>query len=162
MYWTKTEIHTLHMPRPRRNRAFCLTWNDGDTTRAYKLNILNTVACDYIIYQEEIGENGNHHFQGYVYFPNGKTLERVRAIFPGCNIEVARRSPKINKEYCSKLDTRAPGGAAAERGVLPDQGHRADLEEFVREIEAGKSDFEMMHLNASLWCRYRIALIAHR
>ncbi len=148
---------------PRRSRAFIITWYLGALTWAHIFNVLDTVECEYMIYQEEIcPETGRRHIQGYVYFANGKTLERVRAIFLGANILVAHRSALINKQYCTKLESRRPGGRSRERGIMPDQGARTDIHDARVDIEAGMNDFDMFVKHGLLWARYSRVLIAHR
>ncbi len=148
---------------PRRSRAFTITWWQGDHTWVFIYHTLDNVVCDYIIYQTELSpETGNQHIQGYIYFANGKTLERVRALFPGASIEVAIRSAKINKEYCSKIASRKPGGIAKERGTMPDQGARTDIVDARLDIEAGMNDFDMFVKHNLIWARYSQVLIRHR
>ncbi len=148
---------------PRRTRAFRITWHLGAHTWDYIHNILDTVECEYIVYQEEIcPDTQRRHIQCYVHFANGKTLERVRAIFIGADVRLAHKSAAINKAYCTKLESRRPGGRTRERGVIPEQGARHDIDDARVDIEAGMNDFDMFVKYGILWARYRNALIAHR
>ncbi len=148
---------------PRRYRGFRITWYLGDLTWEHIFNVLDTVECEYIVYQEEnCPTTGRRHVQGYVHFPNGKTKKVVEKIFLGANILTADRSAKENRDYCTKLDTRAEGGRTRERGVLPTQGARHDIHEARIDIEAGMNDFDMFVKYGILWARYRHAFIAHR
>ncbi|GAC77749.1 replication protein, partial [uncultured marine virus] len=151
------------MPPRRRSRAFRITWFLGTLTWLAIFATLDTVQCEYMIYQEEIcPDTGRRHVQAYVYFANGKTLERVRAIFQGADIRLATKSPKINKDYCTKLESRREGGRARERGTLPDQGARNDIHDARMDIENGMDDFNMFVKWGMLWARYSRVLIAHR
>ena len=151
------------MPSSRRSRAFRITWFKGVLKWNDIHTVMDSVECEYMIYQEEIcPKTKRRHIQGYVYFANGKSLKRVRKIFEGADIRLAHKSAKINQAYCSKLETRRPGGRARERGVLPDQGARADIHDARLDIEAGMSDFDMFVKHGILWARYSRVLMAHR
>lgn len=148
---------------PARTRAFRITWFRGAHTWAYIHDVLDTVVCRYIIYQEEIcPETERRHIQGYVYFENAKTLVRVRRIFVGADIRVAHRSPKINKEYCTKLESRREGGRARERGDFPTPGARHDIVVAREDIEAGLSNKEMFIKYGLLWAQYSRVLKEYR
>jgi len=151
------------MPPARRTRAFRFAWFLAELTWAFIYNILDTVVCQYIVYQDEIcPRTGRRHVQGYVYFANGKTLERVRAIFQGAGVKTCQRSPAENKAYCTKLESRREGGRARERGELPDQGARSDIHDARKDIENGMDDFDMFVKYGILWARYGQVLIRHR
>ncbi len=147
----------------RRSRAFRITWFKGEHTWEYIHNVMDTVVCQYIIYQEEICPTTHRrHVQGYVYFENGKTLARVRAIFPGADIRLATQSPEVNKQYCSKVASRREGGRARERGVIPDQGARNDLADAMEDIKAGLTNKQMFEKHGMLWARYGRVLKEYR
>lgn len=103
-----------------RSRAWCITWNNP-TDANYR--VMDTVTCEYMIYQTERGDNGTKHIQGYVYFKNAKKFSRMQKIFVGAHLEVARGTPNMNKTYCSKIDSRIIG-PHKERGTLPHQGNQ--------------------------------------
>lgn len=76
----------------------------------------------YIIVGDEVGEQGTHHHQGYIFFKNARAFGGVKDILPpGCHIEAAKGTPMQNKEYCSKQ------GILYEDGTIPIQGKRNDL-----------------------------------
>ncbi len=148
---------------PRRYRGFRITWYLGDLTWEHIFNVLDTVKCEYIVYQQEdCPTTGRLHVQGYVYFANGKAKKTVEKIFLGANILTADRSSEENRDYCTKLDTRHEGGRTRERGTCPKQGARHDINDAREDIEAGMDDFDMFRKHGILWARYRHALIAHR
>ncbi len=151
------------MPPRRRTRAFRITWFLGNLTWTIIHAIMDTVKCQYMIYQEEIcPETHRRHVQGYVYFENGKSLERVRSIFQGADIRLADLKPKVNKAYCSKLESRMPGGRARERGTLPDQGARMDIQDAMEDIRNGMNDRMMFEKHLLLWARYARVLKQYR
>ncbi len=110
------------MSQNRRSRAFRITWFKGDHSWTHIHEVMDTVECDFIVYQEEIcPETDRRHIQGYVHFANGKTLARVRTIFEGADIRLATKSAEVNVAYCTKLESRREGGRSRMRGTLPNQ-----------------------------------------
>lgn len=82
------------------------------------------------VYQEEVGENGTHHLQGYLGFKVRKTLKYLRDyVEPDAHYTVARGSPAQNEEYCTKEDTRVPGSEIHRLGTFDEvaMGKRNDL-----------------------------------
>ncbi len=151
------------MPPRRRTRGFRITWFKGEHTWAHIHEVMDTIVCMYIVYQEEIcPETERRHIQGYVYFANGKSLETVRNSFEGADIRLAHKSAEVNKAYCTKIESRRPGGRTRERGIMPEQGARHDINDARLDIEAGMNDFDMFVKHGILWARYRTAFIAHR
>jgi len=104
-------MNELIQPVSSRHRSWCFTlnnYNDADCLS------LSTLACTYLIYGKEVSPTtGTHHLQGYVSFPSGKTLRRVRSLIPGSHLSVAKGTAAQNKVYCSK------GGDIFECGVCP-------------------------------------------
>jgi len=65
-------------------------------------------AKDYVA-QDEIGDEGTPHIQGVVRFKLQKDLAAVKLALPRAHLEICR-DYEASKEYCAKLDTRAPDG----------------------------------------------------
>lgn len=84
---------------------------------------MERVECRYVIYGRETGESGTRHLQGYIEFESAKPLGGVRKILPKAHWEPRRGTPQEAAEYCRKE------GDWTERGELPKQGRRSDLEE---------------------------------
>lgn len=76
---------------------------------------------------------GTPHIQGYVYFKNPRTFNVIKTALPRAHIEMARATPEQNRRYCSKEDN----GTFRERGVLPKQGRRTDLDNIKEAIKDG-------------------------
>ncbi len=116
-----------------------------------------------MVYQEEnCPDTGRRHVQGYVYYKNGKTVARTRAMIKGADCDVAYGSAAKNKAYCTKIDSRRPGGIAIERETMPDQGARTDIHEAREDIEAGMNDRDMFRKHGNTWARNMQVLIHHR
>ncbi len=143
-----------------RSRAWCITWNNPTRT---EYRIMDTVACQYIVWQDESGgRRGTPHIQGYVYFKSAKTFERVKKLFPGAHLEKAAGSPQQNKTYCQKEDTRADKGKNGERGIIPIQGSRVDIEEMQKDIKEGMNDRDMFEKYPTGWAQYERVLTKYR
>ncbi|GAC77747.1 replication protein [uncultured marine virus] len=148
---------------PPRHRGYRFSWFLGKLTWNHIYHVIDTVVCDYIVYQEEMcPKTKRRHIQGYVYYANGKTLKRARKIFLGADVRVADQSAKINMEYCTKLKSRIEGGRSRARGTLPDQGARTDIFIALDDIEAGMNDFDMFRKHGMLWAKYGQSLKNHR
>ncbi len=100
-----------------RSRAWCGTLFTKDKSIETWQTILNTMTVDYAVWQEESTKTGNHHIQMYVYWASAKTLQRMKKIFPGAHLEVARGSAMSNKKYCQKAASAVPNGVRGERGA---------------------------------------------
>ncbi len=143
-----------------RSRGWCLTINnpkDGD------YRILDTITCDYVVYQTEKGTaNHTKHIQAFIYFNSAKTFGRMKRIFNTAHMEIARGSANENKEYCTKEDTRDPNGRRNERGHPPAQGGRHDIEAMQRDIVEGLNDVSMFEKYPSGWAQYHRVLRSYR
>nr|WAE43026.1 MAG: replication associated protein [Cressdnaviricota sp.] len=94
-----------------KSRNYCFTCNNyTDDSIAH----LDTLACRYLCYGKEIAP-GTHtpHLQGYIVFQNPRAFNGVRALLPGCHLEIARGTPDQCIAYCSK------DGDFHERGNRP-------------------------------------------
>ena len=117
-----------------KKRAWFFTLNNP--TEGEK-KIIDTLPCIYSIYQLERGENGTLHYQGVLYYKNP-------VVWPVRFLKRAHFEPCISIKgavaYCSKEDTRVDG--PWEKGVLPEQGRRTDLEEAAKSyLESGERTF---------------------
>jgi len=94
--------------RPQGNPAvrWCFTFNNyPDNFRSSFVDQLRS-RTKLFIFQQERGETGTPHLQGYAEFRPKLRLSSLVRIFPGCHWEVARGDRESNVAYCSKLDSR--------------------------------------------------------
>jgi len=63
----------------------------------------------YVIYQEEVGECGTHHFQGYIEMPKSVRCSHFYPSLRGAHFDRAAGNPEQCKAYCSKAETRVGG-----------------------------------------------------
>ncbi len=158
-----------------RARAWTFTINNPPLRSAV---VLGTMGCNYIVYQEEKGaKNGTTHIQGYVVFNSAKSLNDMRILMPGgAHLEIARGTAAQNRVYCTKEETRVGNGIkgeygilyltiegwpdlhAGERGEMPEQGKRVDLEKMKKSIDDGASLDEMWEEHFAGMVRYGRAM----
>lgn len=114
--------------------------------------------CEYCVYQEEIGEAGTPHLQGYVVFTKKRTLATVKKLdgLERAHFETCRGTPQDNYRYCTKPDGRLggpyvwPDGASLPSG----QGARKDLGEIAKRIKDGASLKRIAEDHPSDFIRY--------
>jgi len=83
-----------------RSRKFCFTWNNYPDDHGA---ILDALGYQYLIYgYEEAPTTGTPHLQGFVYFENARSRDRLRNELAGCSIEIANGTPEQNIDYCTK------------------------------------------------------------
>lgn len=58
----------------------------------------------YLVFQEEVGAQGTHHYQGYIEFDKPASLQAVKEALGSLTVHLtwAHGSPAVQKEYCSK------------------------------------------------------------
>jgi len=100
---------------------------------------------EYVVWQEEQGENGTRHWQGYVVFQNPKKLTWIKSNCDGlAHFEPRKGSHEQAKAYCTKQDTRILG--PWEGGDEPppsEQGKRNDLISLKRKMDQGVSELQV-------------------
>jgi len=123
--------------------------------RALHLNERNKVT--YLVFQPEVGANGNRHLQGYIAFSARKRMSTVKNLIGGNpHVEVTRGTPEQADEYCTKEDTRdANAGFGIHRvGTLPEPlqpGKRNDLLEVKHAMDEGKHLWQIPQEDESLF-----------
>lgn len=138
-------------------RSWCFTLNNP----AAHIDLAAFAGLTYGIYQEEVGENGTYHFQGWLYFSTRKRFAQVRELIPGAHLEKARGTPVECRAYCSKEDTRVPGTQPIEFGEfdrVPRQGQRSDIEEAAMSIFDGATDLQLFREHTAFYVKYDRAI----
>lgn len=112
-----------------RSRAWCFTINNpSDEER----KLCDEVQCNYIVYGNEVGENGTPHLQGYIEFKDGKSLSSVKKTLGNrVHLESRKGTPRQASDYCKKE------GNFVERGTISNQGKRSDLDDVVEALQKG-------------------------
>lgn len=130
----------------KRTRAWFVTYNNPPK-KLLKFegnDMMKYLECEYIIFQHEIGESGNYHFQMFIYFKTLTSFNYMKKKLPEAHIKKCISIiGAVN--YCSKLDTRVKG--PFECGVRPAQGKRNDIDDCKKSIIAGAKlkDIYMNH-----------------
>lgn len=128
-----------------RHRNFTFTYNNYPNTL-----LIDELQCKYVAYSLEIAPTtGTPHLQGYVAFNSAKTPTAVRALLPGCHIEVMMGSIAENENYCSKA------GRLIERGEKPisnDNKGRAEKLRWQRARDLAKAG-NLEEIDADIYIR---------
>lgn len=112
-------------------------------------------------YQLEKGANGTKHYQGFVLFPERKSLRQMKELFPGAHLEIMKGTIADNVNYCSKGDTYLQG--PWETGKKPPgAGSRTDLGAVQSMVKDGKSDKDIADAHFGTWCRIYKAVSIYR
>lgn len=90
----------------------------------------------FITFQEEVGENGTRHLQGYVELRRAQRLSWVRAnISSDSHWEIRRGTQEEAVNYCNKEETRVGGPYTYGTMAINQSGKRSDLDEVRRLID---------------------------
>lgn len=122
-----------------RGRNFVFTLNNPDVLPQPFLDQLVALPnFRYTIFQEERGQEGTIHYQGYLEFSNPKTLAYLKKhVSNRAHFETRKGTAASCIDYCSKEDTRVSGPYSAGTPAQKTQGQRTDLEEACATLAAG-------------------------
>lgn len=100
-------------------KRWCFTINNPtDSDKFWESDDVIGVT-QYLILQEERGENGTLHWQGFIYLKNKKKLTWLKNhINQRAHWEIARGKDQEARDYCRKEETYT-GGLRVEIGQLP-------------------------------------------
>ena len=89
-----------------------------ETLHVVSLRALDLLDCvRYLVLQEELGEQGTPHLQGYLELRLPKLITGVKKLLgPRCHLEQRMGSQSQAIAYSKKLDTRVEGGIVIEFG----------------------------------------------
>lgn len=120
-------------------------------------------SVQYAIYQLEIGEEGNVHYQGYVELKVGhsKTLKGMRKLLPGAHLEIRRGTQAEAIAYCSKEDSRIEGPFTYGT-PRPGQGSRSDLLAVKALLDLDTNDKQIADEHFGSWVRYHKSFDEYR
>lgn len=148
--------------RAKRSRRWTFTlfgFRPNSVIRLRELGRGNDVR--YLIFGREVcPTTGRRHLQGYVQFPNARSLDGVKSLLGrelrGIHLEAARGTGSENRKYCSKEND------FEEFGRCPTQGARRDLDIIKARIDDGASPKDIATDHFSAWCQYRRSFAAYR
>lgn len=149
---------------PLRARNWCFTFNNPPASWNPRA-CYDSGLCKFFAGQYEVGEGtGTRHFQGYVVFGHGVTLNSAKERL-GSNtihLEVRRGSHEEALSYCTKPETRCPDTDRWELGNPPasGQGSRTDIGRAVDIITAGGTIREVAEQEPVVFTKYHRGLQA--
>lgn len=131
-----------------RFRNWCFTINNPEGLLVFDPEYVK--ACWY---QEEVGESGTHHFQGYIEMlaPASLTFMKTMDGFETAHLERRRGTRQQAIQYCSKEPRLGGPYLYGSTDDLAGTGTRTDLEQFVQAAKDGLSfdqsfdDFPSIH-----------------
>ncbi len=132
-----------------RYRNVVFTWNNPEGHLEFVED-----KMEYLVYQEEVGDSGTYHFQGYCEFKYAMHLKPAKDLLGGASVHIERRrgSQEQAIAYSKKEDTRIDG--PFEFGEPRQQGKRLDLESFKDEVQAGKRKRDLIDDHVGIIARY--------
>jgi hypothetical protein len=156
---------------PKSNH-FAITLNnytDGVLERTKNLvavRITQKTRVTFVALQEEIGETGTPHIQGYIQLncticakSFTDWLEEKLGVRP--HVGACRSASETNVDYCSKEDTRKPGTEpfvagvyAPIAGLASSQGQRTDLQAVQNAIDEGATINDVIKNHFCTWAKY--------
>ncbi len=111
-----------------RNFLFTLN-NPSEAEKQFWLRLANNEGfrqqhdVQYLVFQEEKGENGTLHLQGYVERTIQQRLRQIKSLFGSrMHIEKRRGSQGQAIAYCKKAETRVLNGCSGEGGDAKKRG----------------------------------------
>lgn len=132
-----------------RTRGYIFTLNNYTPEQEL---VLQDLDVKYIIYGREIAPTtGTPHLQGYFYLHHAKTFKSTKKFvgIDSIHLEQAKGSPQSNKKYCSK------DANVFTKGEAPNQGRRADIDDYRDMVKSGASLREIVDSGAN-WQNIRI------
>lgn len=104
---TKTLGNTKAKVSDPQARNWCFTVNNPSKEYAATLQkVLATAKCKRFVFQEEKGESGTHHLQGYISMKSPNRFSTMQKNVPGGHLEIAKGSYMDNYKYCTKPEGR--------------------------------------------------------
>lgn len=142
----------VNLANKKKARAYSVTvnnWAPGDTALIKRLKNVK-----YMVFGEEVGEEGTPHLQGMLVFKNARTMTAIQKEWQelgisGCHLEPCRDQHAL-MVYCKK-----DGKVAIEEGQAPvGKGKRMDLDKVKSDIKDGKKMSEIAEEHWGAYCRF--------
>lgn len=145
-----------------RNACFTLNnWEDSEREALINWNWKGKPYYKYIVFGEEVGENGTPHLQGYVEFPNSRTLDVLKKFNPRIHWEKRLGTASRASDYCKKGEqthqewvdfgvkgpTYGQNAKVFEAGTISKAGHRTDLEDLAHGLQEGTTTVDEIALD---------------
>ena len=113
-----------------RKRGWVFTLNNYTEAEITKLGDTGrNPRTQWLIFGQEVGENGTPHLQGFVYFKNAVRLSSLKTILPRAHWEPQMGTFADQKAYCSKGE-QSKDEWLAHKSLGPNWGLNAHVHEF--------------------------------
>jgi len=134
-----------------RYRNVCWTLNNPED-----MVVFEPEKMSYLVYQEEIGDSGTYHFQGYCEFTDKVSLNPAKLLLGGVTVHLERRrgSQQQAIDYCKDPAKRVAHTEPYEYGEPKAQGKRQDIESFKEDVFAGAKLAELVEDHCGTLARY--------
>lgn len=120
--------------------------------------LLENHVVRYVVYQyERAPDTGRLHVQGYIQLEKKQRLSFLKASIDGrAHWELARGSPKENKAYCTKEESRhMVGDELGELTEANSQGKRSDISRMRDDIKESKGTIPLLQLYDNHDCMFK-------
>ena len=126
-------------------KRWCFTINNPTRNDEFWDTDVFGEVCDYLIVQEETGENGTTHYQGFLILKKPQRLTWLKnRLNERAHWEVARGTNEQARDYCRKEETYN-GGLRYEFGSLPERNYKKRderIQEAAEELDIIKETFK--------------------
>lgn len=131
-----------------KSRTFCFT--DWEVDLAWWHTFIKRYKPQYVLCGREIAPTtGKEHFQGYMYFKNERSHNRIKKILEGRHVQMVKGTVDHNEIYCRK-----DGNVVLEHGIKPKQGQRTDMEALQTLIREGANEMDIFNEQPGNFIRY--------
>lgn len=134
-------------------KYYVFTINNPQASDYTCVDEATTRGASYLIYGREVGESGTPHLQGYIEYPDRRTINGVRQFLGGrAHCEIRRGTQSEAVEYCKKDGNWVEFGTAA----VSQQGKRTDLDTALEPLASGKCRLDdWVEANPKYFVQYR-------
>lgn len=124
---------TINMATPEAKQAEYDCWGLGPADGPQGAWYTHKDDILYLHFQEECGEEGTHHLQGFVIFKKCVRLSWLKRFHDRAHWEVTRGTNQQADDYTKKQDTKVPGGMELTIGQLPERAAAPKRSEMLME-----------------------------
>lgn len=108
------------------SKRWCFTLNNYTDADEVAVQAIDTL---YLVYGREIGDSGTPHLQGFLTVSKPKRLSALKKLLKTAHWEAAKGTSLQAADYCKKDED------FFERGALPFQGKRTDLDDAISTLK---------------------------
>jgi len=137
------------------SRGYCFTTNNPIEKDINDLEALQEhPSFKYLIYGEEVGDNGTAHYQGYLHFTQPVRFSAVKKLLPRSHIEKRRGTTTEAITYCKK------DNIYREFGSIPETSGDSTKNKWKQIIEWARAGdmASIEEANPAIYLRYMSAL----